>query len=204
MISSRAMPSDPAHRLDPELPNLAPEVVAAYRSAPSDVVAEVINGVFYAMTKPRPAHQSTGGELYAELSPPFRRGRGGPGGWIILPEPELHLGEMPDIAAPDVAGWRRERLPDRPEGAAITVVPDWVCEIHSDSTRRHDLTVKMPMYLRHSVGHVWLVEPELRTLQVFRHTLAGWLTVLHAVGDDVVRAPPFDAVELDLAALWRW
>ncbi len=198
------MPSDPAYALDSEFPNLPREVAEAYRDAPPDVVAEVINGVFYATAKPRPSHQSAGGELYAELSPPFRRGRGGPGGWIILPEPELCLGDTPDLAEPDVAGWRRERLPEPPSGAAITVAPDWVCEIHSNSTRRHDLTVKMPMYLRHGVGHVWLVEPELRTLQVCRHSPAGWVTVLHAVGDDLVRAPPFDAVELDLAALWRW
>jgi Uma2 family endonuclease len=198
------MPSDPAYALDPEYPNLPRDVVEAYRDAPATVVAEVINGVFYAMAKPRPAHQSAGGELYAELSSPFRRGRGGPGGWIILPEPELSLGDLPDLAEPDVAGWRRERLPERPAGAAIAVVPDWVCEIHSNSTRRHDLTVKMPMYLHHGVEHVWLIEPELHTLQVCRHSPAGWLTVLHAVGDDPVRAPPFDAVELDLASLWRW
>lgn len=94
------MPSDPAYALDREYPNLPRAVADAYRDAPPDAVAEVIAGVFYAMAKPRPAHQSAGGELYAELSPPFRRGRGGPGGWVILPEPELCLGERPDLSSP--------------------------------------------------------------------------------------------------------
>lgn len=131
------------------------------------------------------------------------RGRDGPGGWVLLPEPELRLGDRPDLAEPDVAGWRRERLPEAPPGA-ITVVPDWVCEVLSNSTRRHDLTVKMPMYFRHGVGHAWLVDADTRTLQVYRRVTDGWLLALSASGDDVVRAVPFDAIELDLSLLWRW
>ena len=197
------MPSDPGDSLDAEYPNLPSEVLAIYRDPPPDVVAEIIAGTLHTMPRPRPAHQRAGGEVHGELRGPFDRGRGGPGGWVLLPEPELSLGSLPDLVTPDVAGWHRERLPEAPRGA-IAVVPDWVCEVLSTSTRRHDLTVKMPMYLRHGVEHVWLIEPELRTLQVCRHSPAGWLTVLHAVGDDPVRAPPFDAVELDLATLWRW
>jgi Uma2 family endonuclease len=198
------MPSDPAYALDPEFPNLPHDVVEAYRTAPPNVVAEVINGVFYASAKPRPIHQSAGIQLGAELTPPFRWGKGGPGDWIILPEPELHLGDLPDIAEPDLAGWHRERLPELPDSAAITVVPDWVCEILSSSTRRHDLMVKMPMYFRRGVGHAWTLDPVSQTLQVFRRVTDGWLLELHAVGDDPVRAPPFDAIELDLSRLWRW
>ncbi|MDO9019550.1 MAG: Uma2 family endonuclease [Deltaproteobacteria bacterium] len=197
------MASDPAGSLDPEFPGLSAEVIAGYRDAPATVLAEVIAGTLHTMPRPRPAHQRAGGELHGELRGPFDRGRGGPGGWVLLPEPELRLGDLPDVVIPDVAGWRRERLPEAPAGA-IAVVPDWVCEVLSDSTRRHDLTVKVPMYFRHGVGHAWLIDADAQTLQVYRRVTDGWLLVLAASGDDAVRAEPFDAVELDLAALWRW
>jgi Uma2 family endonuclease len=195
--------SEPAHTLDPEYPGLAPAVIAGYRDPPPGMVAEVIEGVLYSMTRPRPIHQRVGGEMHGELRGPFDRGRGGPGGWVLLPEPELRLGDRPDLAEPDVAGWRRERLPEAPPGA-IVVVPDWVCEVLSNSTRRHDLTVKMPMYFRHGVGHAWLVDADTRTLQVYRRVTDGWLLALSASGDDVVRAEPFDAIALELGLLWRW
>lgn len=198
------MPSEAAVSLDVEFPNLARDVVEAYRNPPPGTVVEVIEGVLYTMTRPRPVHQSARGELYAGLSGPFRHGRGGPGGWVILPEPALCLGDRPDLAEPDLAGWRRARLAEAPSDATIRVVPDWVCEILSSSTRRHDLVVKMPMYFRHDVGHVWLIDPEARTLQAYRRVADGWLLALNAEGDDIVRVEPFDALDLDLGALWRW
>lgn len=204
VISSAAMPSEPARALDPEFPNLRPEVIAAYRDPPPGTVVEVIGGELYAMPRPRPRHQNTAGELYGELRGPFRRGVGGPGGWVFLPEPEPRLGDRPDLVEPDLAGWHRERLPELPEDAAIRVTPDWVCEVLSATTRRHDTAVKMPMYYRHGVGHAWLVDPEARTLQVFRRVTDGWLLVLSEVDDAVVRAEPFAAVELPLATLWSW
>lgn len=197
------MPSDPGDSLDAEYPNLPSEVLAIYRDPPPDVVAEIIAGTLHTMPRPRPAHQRAGGEVHGELRGPFDRGRGGPGGWMLLPEPELSLGSLPDLVVPDVAGWHRERLPEAPRGA-IAVVPDWVCEVLSTSTRRHDLTVKMPMYFRHGVGHAWLVDADTHTLQVYRRVTDGWLLALSASGEDVVRAEPFDATGLDLATLWRW
>ena len=197
------MTSDPARSRDPEFPNLSAEVIAGYREAPKGIVAEVINGLLYTMTRPRPIHQRVGGEMHGELRDPFDRGRGGPGGWVLLPEPELRLGDLPDLVEPDLAGWHRDRLPAPPRGA-IAVVPDWVCEILSTSTRRHDLTVKMPMYFRHGVAHAWLVDADTHTLQVYRRVTDGWLLALSASGDDVVRAAPFDAIDFDLATLWRW
>ena len=113
-------------------------------------------------------------------------------------------GSVADLVVPDLAGWRRERLPTMPDTATIDVVPDWVCEVRSPSTQRHDRFKKMPMYLRHGVGHAWMVDPEAQGIEVFRRTAEGWLLVLSASGDAVVRAEPFDAIELSLASLWAW
>src|SRR5580698_2703959 len=135
--------------------------------APSHVVAEVIEGVL--STHPRPAslHAQAATTLGEELGPPFKRGKGGPGGWVILYEPELHLGAEPDILVPDLAGWRRETMPVMPDAAFFTLRPDWVCEVISPSTRRHDRHGKMPIYPREGVTHVWLIEPTDRTLEVY-------------------------------------
>ena len=198
------MASDPARVLDPEYPNLRPEVLEGYRNAPQGVVAEIIDGALYAMPKPAPPHQSAAAVLSAVLHPPFRWGRSGPGGWIILPEPELKLGDRPDLAEPDLAGWRRERLPTMPTEAAIDVVPDWVCEVLSPSTRRHDRFTKMPMYFRHGVAHAWLLDASAKTLEVFRRTPDGWLLTLSAAEDEAVRAEPFEAIGISLRTLWEW
>lgn len=199
-----AMASDPARVIDPEYPNLPVEVVDAWRSAPENVVAEVIDGELSTLPRPAPRHASAASIVDQSLSPAFRWGRGGPGGWIILPEPELSLGARPDLVVPDLAGWRRERLPTMPDTATIDVVPDWVCEVRSPSTQRHDRFKKMPMYLHHGVGHAWMVDPEAQGIEVFRRTAEGWLLVLSASGEAVVRAEPFDAIELELASLWAW
>lgn len=161
-------------------------------------------------THPRPAsrHSRAATKLGAELDGPFDRGRGGPGGWLLLDEPELHLGD--DIVVPDIAGWRRERMPELPDVAYFTLAPDWVCEILSDSTEAVDRTDKMIIYGREGVSHVWLVDPIARTLEVFRLARgkrktrkAAW-TLVDVWRDDArVRAEPFDAFQLHLASLWR-
>jgi len=112
--------SDRAGSRDPEYPNLPAEVIGAYRDPAPGMVVEVVDGLVYTMTRPRPIHQRVGSELHGELRDPFDRGRGGPGGWVLLPEPELSLGDRPDLAAPDVAGWRRERLPSPPSPWCLT------------------------------------------------------------------------------------
>ena len=199
-----AMASDPARVIDPEYPNLPTKVVDAWRRAPENVVAEIIDGELSMLPRPAPRHASAASVVDQSLSPPFRWSRGGPGGWIILPEPVLRLGARPDLVVPDLAGWRRERLPTMPAAATIDVVPDWVCEVRSPSTQRHDRFKKMPMYFRHGVAHAWMVDPEAQGIEVFRRTADGWLLVLSASGDAVVRAEPFDAIELALATLWAW
>jgi Uma2 family endonuclease len=134
------------------------------------------------------------------LGPPFRRGRGGPGGWLLLFEPELHL--EGDILVPDLAGWRRERLSNIGDEAYFVLRPDWVCEVLSPSTEKLDRSVKLRSYARSGVPHAWLVNPLLRTLEVLRLTEGGWLTVAVHSDRDRARAEPFDAIELDLALLW--
>ena len=169
-------------------------------AAPSNVVAEVIDGVLH--TNPRPAtpHAAATSALGEELGPPFKRGRGGPGGWLIVDEPELHLAE--DIVVPDLAGWRRERLAKLPDAAFVTVAPDWVCEALSERTRKVDRTDKMRIWAREAVSHVWLIDPIARTLEVLRREGAQWLLLGTHRDDERVRAEPFDAIELDLSLLW--
>lgn len=197
------MSGDAGRDLDPEFPDLDPAVVEGYRNAPEHLVAEIIDGQLSLMPRPRLEHARAAGRLGADLDGPFDRGRGGPGGWVILPEPELHLGPRPDVVVPDLAGWRRERLPPGfMADAAATLAPDWCCEVLSASTEKLDRGSKLGIYRREGVGVVWLVSPAMRTLEVFRRHDLGWLLVATFEGDAVVRAEPFDAVELELAALW--
>ena len=169
--------------------------------APEHMVAEIVDGTLYTSPRPAKPHTNAASVLGEELGPPFRRGRGGPGGWIILDEPELHLG--PDVLVPDLAGWKRERMPvltaDEPY---FTISPDWVCEILSPSTARLDRTAKLPLYARAEVSHAWLIDPLLRTLEVFRLESGRWSIVSTFTDDARVRAEPFEAFELELGLLW--
>jgi len=167
--------------------------------APEHKVAEIVNGELYVSPRPALPHTRVASVLGSELSP-FDRGRGGPGGWIILDEPELHLGE--DILVPDLGGWRRERLPVLEDSAFFTLAPDWLCEVLSPSTQRIDRALKLPLYAAAGVKHVWLIEPRNRTLEVLRLHEGNWLLVGTYLDQAKVRAEPFDAIELDLAVLW--
>ncbi len=168
--------------------------------APEHLVAEVVDGDLY--THPRPAgkHAKAASVLGMDIGGPFHRGRGGPGGWVILYEPELHLGA--DILVPDLAGWRRERLPDIGEEIYFTLAPDWACEILSPTTALLDRTRKMPIYARERVGHLWLVDPGIRTIEVYRLDGEGYRAAQTHGGSEVVGLEPFDSVPLELAALW--
>ena len=168
--------------------------------APAHQVAEIVDGTLHTHPRPAPAHTIASSVLGGELNPPFHRGRGGPGGWWILHEPELHLGE--DILVPDLAGWRRERMPERPGTAYFTLAPDWACEMLSPSTRRLDLQGKRPIYAREGVAHLWLVEPMDRTLEAFELRNAEWLLIACAKDDEPVSVRPFDAITFSLGDLW--
>jgi Uma2 family endonuclease len=167
---------------------------------PDNVIGELIDGALYSQSRPASPHAIAASLLGAELSSPFHRGRGGPGGWVILDEPELHL--HGDVLVPDLAGWRRARMPQIPEASAFELAPDWVCEVLSPANAAHDRVRKLPVYARERVKHAWLVDPASRTLEVF--TLEGerWVLVGTWDGDARVRAEPFDAIELELGALW--
>jgi Uma2 family endonuclease len=167
---------------------------------PDQLVAEIIDGDLHTSPRPAAPHALASSVLGSELGPPFHRGRGGPGGWWILDEPELHLGE--DILVTDLAGWRRERMPVIPDAAYFTLGPDWACEVLSPSSERLDRVRKLPVYAREGVRHVWLVNPTTRTLEVLRLETGGWVVAATHGGDAPVRAEPFAAIELDLGALW--
>jgi Uma2 family endonuclease len=167
---------------------------------PENVVGEILDGTLVTNPRPASAHAQASSALGGELFTRFGRHRGGPGGWVILDEPELHLAS--DVLVPDIAGWRRERMPKRPATAAFVLAPDWVCEVLSDSTRKVDRADKLPIYAREGVTHAWLVDPAARTLEVFRREGAHWLLLATHHGDALVHAEPFDAVELDLSDLW--
>ena len=171
-------------------------------AAPRHVVAEIIDGELRLHPRPAKPHAAAASRLGAELEPPFGRGKGGgPGGWVILDEPELHLGA--DIVVPDLAGWRRTRMPVLVDDVPyFTLAPDWVCEVLSPSTAKEDRAEKLPIYAREQVGHVWLVDPRLHTLEAMRREGERWLVVGVWKDEARVRAEPFEAIELDLAVLW--
>lgn len=196
---------EPAARLGVRLkrmvvkPRTALATYADIESLPKHMVGEIVRGALHANPRPAGPHAVTASALGEELGPPFRRGRGGPGGWVILDEPELHLAE--EIVVPDLAGWRRERHVDF-EAAYFADAPDWLCEVLSKSTEALDRTEKMPLYATHHVLHVWLANPTVKTLEVYRLDGSTYRRVAAFAGDAMVRAEPFDAVELDLSALW--
>jgi Uma2 family endonuclease len=177
-----------------------PATYADLEALPENVVGEIIAGELYVSPRPAVPHAVASSRLGGELMGPFDRGRGGPGGWVLLDEPELHLGE--DVPVPDLAGWRRERMPRPPNTAALTLSPDWVCEVLSPSTAVLDRTVKLPVYARERVQYVWFIDPMARTLEVLRLEGEQYARVAAHDGDARARAEPFEALELEPTFLW--
>jgi Uma2 family endonuclease len=168
---------------------------------PDNMVGEIIDGELIATPRPSRKHSVATSVLGAEILPPyqFRRG-GGPGGWMILFEPEISIG--PNILVPDLAGWRKERFPASEETNWISVAPDWACEVLSPKTVGLDKVRKMPIYARHGIGHLWLVDPASQTLDVFRLESGRWLLLGSFCQNDMVRAEPFQEIEIELGNLW--
>ncbi|WP_044240795.1 Uma2 family endonuclease [Chondromyces apiculatus] len=178
-----------------------PATYADLEAVPLHLVAEIVDGVLHTFPRPASPHGAAATSLTMDLGQPFQRGRGGPGGWWFIVEPELHLGD--DVLVPDLAGWRRERMPLIPTVKFFTLPPDWVCEVLSPSTATHDRLRKMPVYARAGVMWLWLLDPLAKSLEVFhlfdRKRYAQEQTFVEG---EVVRASPFDAIELDLTAIW--
>lgn len=167
---------------------------------PDTLVAQIIYGVLHTHPRPAPRHAWASSSLGFEVGSPYGKGSGGPGGWWILDEPECHLGE--DIFVPDLAGWRKERMPDLPETAWFELAPDWVCEVLSPSTARLDRAEKMPLYAKYGVKFIWLVDPDLKTLEAYKNVKGQWVLLTTLDNDKDVSVEPFDAITFSLSALW--
>lgn len=170
------------------------------RALPDHLVGELIGGELFVSPRPAVPHALAASAIGADVLGPFQRGRGGPGGWWILDEPELHLDG--DVLVPDLAGWRRERMPTLPNVPALDLVPDWVCEVVSPSTARLDRGQKTALYARLGVAHLWIVDPLAQTLETYRQQGGQWLLLGTHCADARARVEPFDAIELDLAPWW--
>ncbi|MCC6996310.1 MAG: Uma2 family endonuclease [Deltaproteobacteria bacterium] len=186
-------------------PHARPATYAELERLPEHLVGELLGGELVVSPRPAPAHARAASILGAELTGPFDRKPGepgGPGGWWLLDEPELHL--QGDVVVPDLAGWRRARMPRLPKGPAFELAPDWACEVISPSTARFDRSRKLPIYAREQVAHVWLIDPLARTLEVFRLE-AGRYVLLETFGEQAperVHAEPFETYGLELGRLW--
>jgi Uma2 family endonuclease len=169
---------------------------------PDTQIAEIVEGVLVVSARPATPHAFAATEIAADLLPAFhgRAARSGPGGWWIFSEPELHLSG--DVLVPDLAGWRCDRMAAVPNAGALTVAPDWVCEILSPSSVRHDRIAKMRCWAREGVPFVWLVDPAARTLETFRLESGRWTVVASHAGDESVRSDPFGEVEIGLGRWW--
>ncbi len=174
-------------------------------NAPEQKVAEIIEGELVLSPRPAGPHSVATAALMGELGPPFWRGRGGPGGWIILMEPEIHLGS--NVLVPDIAGWRRETMDTvLREPPYFSVRPDWICEVLSPSTERYDRGAKIRLYAQSGVSYAWLVNPLQHTLEVLRlsgETPTKWTSLAVFTDDAKVRAEPFESFELELGVLWQ-
>lgn len=169
-------------------------------NVPENMTGEIIDGELIVTPRPAWRHIDVASSLGGELVPPFRFGRGGPGGWLIYDEPEIHFGK--NVIVPDLAGWRRERLAFRLDEHRFTVSPDWVCEILSPSTARNDRVKKMRVFAQHEVQYAWIIDPILMTLEVFKLESGNWTVRGLFAENEKVRAEPFEEVEIDLGNLW--
>ena len=176
---------------------------ATYRDlceVPDHLVAEILSGDLWVSPRPRPRHSHVLGALLCELMPPFQHGNGGPGGWHLLPEVELHL--RGDVLVPDLAGWRTDRKLKLMERAHITQPPDWICEILSESTEKLDRGLKQRIYAREGIRHLWLADPEGRKIEVLKLSAGVWAPVYTANEKAVLAAEPFEAVPFPLSRIW--
>lgn len=173
---------------------------ADIEALPPNIVGEIIFGALVTHPRPAPPHNTASFALGNRIGPKFQDGEGGPGGWIFMNEPELHLGA--NVVVPDIAGWRRERMPKMPAKSYVETAPDWVCEVLSDSTEDYDRKEKRDIYGMAGVSFLWLLDPRRKFLEVFQLVAGKWMLLGTFRGHEGVKAPPFDAIEFSLGALW--
>ncbi|MCE9670922.1 Uma2 family endonuclease [Myxococcus stipitatus] len=177
------------------------DLYEALERLPEHVVGELIDGELLVSPRPRTAHSRAAILLIHALGPfDDESGHQGPGGWIFLSEPELHLGR--DVLVPDLAAWRRERMPELPDVVGVTLPPDWVCEVLSPSTESLDRGKKMERYARAGVRYLWLLDPRKQRLEVFRLASGAWALCATHADSPTVRAEPFEAENMNLHSLW--
>lgn len=182
---------------------------ARKRATSADLIAlgdgrfELVGGEIVPKAVPSYEHSDAQAGATAFLRARFHHGGGGggPGGWWIVTECEIEI-EPHETYRPDLVGWRRDRVPERPRGRAIRVRPDWVCEILSPSNAKTDLVSKLRVYQRAAVPHYWIVDPDAQVLTVYRHRGTSYEVALTATRGELVRAEPFDDVELPVGLLF--
>jgi Uma2 family endonuclease len=177
-----------------------PATYSDLEAVPPHLVAEIIYGTLVTHPRPSPHHAVAATALSIQLAPGYQQGKGGPGGWLFMSAPELHLGAQ--VVVPDIAGWRRENLPILPKTAYLETAPDWICEILSDSTERYDRNAKRRIYADAGAAHLWFLDPRIKLLEVFQLTGGHWLLAATFTGYEDVRAAPFDAIAFSLGELW--
>ena len=182
-------------------PSRRPAAYEDLLAVPEHLVAELIDGDLYTSPRPAPRHAATASALIGLLHGPFDLGRNGPGGWRILFEPELHLRD--DVLVPDIAAWRRERLPRLPDEAYFSIAPDWICEVQSPSSAALDRGKKLGVYAREAVKHAWMLDPLAEILEVLRFEAGLWTILGTHVEAQVVNAEPFQTLGLELSLLWE-
>jgi Uma2 family endonuclease len=180
----------------------SPATYEDIEALPTGWVGELLAGTLYGHPRPAAGHARVATVLGHVLMGPFDEGVNGPGGWYFLDEPELHFDD--DVLVPDLAAWRKERMPQPPEPQTpyLTLPPDWICEILSPSTAPTDRARKLPRYYEVGVSHAWLIDPLQRTLEVLERHERGWLVAGIYTEQAGVRAIPFDELVLPLATLW--
>lgn len=172
------------------------------QALPDGLTGEILERQIHTQPRPAPRHLRAASRLDRIIGRRFDDGDGGPGGWWSFPEPELHFVPDLEVAVPDLAGWRRERMPQPPEDHRFTLVPDWVCEVLSSPTESRDRGIKMPIYAKFGVAHVWLVDPRARALEACALQGDDWREIGRFTGEDLVRVAPFEASVLRRQDLW--
>lgn len=180
-----------------------PSLYEAIEALPEGVTGEIIHGQLHTQPRPSGPHAIASSRLGADLEPAYGRGRGGPGGWWIIDEPEVHFVRDTEILVPDLAGWRRDRMPALPEDQRFEVVPDWVCEILSPATASKDREIKMGVYAGYGVAHAWIIDPRDQTLETYRLDHGGWVALASYTAEDTVQAEPFPEAPFQVGDLWR-